>query len=335
MLDTPDLLALCLRVRGSRDRLRLYLSLLRQRGGARAQLASCLVCFDLAQKGDDLSQREFTALAPTVMQLSLDAALVEGLIAGDPYLQPTWAACRDALDNLDPREQSHLLEESVEVGELDLLSDMDLDLDLELDFDVELEIDVDDSMITEAPPDVAAAHLAARQKQARQEYSTLLSRYIGQIPEHGAFAGQGFYTARERDMDKLEAFLRDCDRYSALVPEAMGMVCMGHLYLATHLRMRTLFGRLNPRRVQAVTQGLERWPLAADALGAAASVFELEGPHAVLGLEKVQELLMDYVLFCAAERLDPLHLDTCARYAVSERQPKPVLLNSDQKRRRG
>lgn len=327
-LDTSDLLALCLRVRGSRERLRLYLALLRQRGGARAQLASCLVCFDLAQKGDQLAVREFTALAPTVVQLFEDQGLVVSLLANDPYLQTTWESCRDALQNADPRETTHLLEENVhEVGELDLLSDDDFDgLELPDEFDFDLDI------VEETPEEKRAAE---RQRQARQEYALVVSRYIGQVPEHGAFSGKGFVTAQERDIEKLERFLLDCARYGVLVPEAQGMASLGQLYLATHLRLRTLFGRLNPRRQQAIQAGFGQWPPSAEAMGAAASLFQLEGAHATLGLEKVLELLMDFVVFCNRNKLDPLIPSTVDRYIELERQPPQVLLTTDRQRRRG
>jgi hypothetical protein len=86
-LETPELLALCLTMHGSRQRMRLYLTLLRIRMGVWAQLASCLVCFDLARQGAELAQREFSALAPTIVELARDPTLTADLLARAPFLR--------------------------------------------------------------------------------------------------------------------------------------------------------------------------------------------------------------------------------------------------------
>src|SRR5687768_6306091 len=97
-LDTPDLLALCLRFGRSPERLGLYLSVLRSRSGERAQFAACLVCYDLGRQGVASAQAEFEALAPSVRGLADRAELTAELLRDDPYLTPIWLACKEALE---------------------------------------------------------------------------------------------------------------------------------------------------------------------------------------------------------------------------------------------
>ncbi len=322
-LETNELLQLCLKVRGSPARLRLYLGLLRSRGGVRAQLAACLVCFDLAKQGDIMAQREFTALAPTMSQLAQDVGLVAELLGGDPYLEETWSACRLALEGSDPREQLHALDEdadAVPVGELDLLSDEDLDADFGVEFSF-------------GPPTQAVQDEVEREA-AQAEYAALLAKHLGQEPEHGLFSEGGFATASGRDLDRLEGFLERSAAWASRVPTARGLSSLGNLFLATHLRMRTLFGKRNPRRQKALRTGLANLPSDIEAVLCAATIFEFEGEAARLGFEKVLELLLDYVAFCHAKRLDPRLPQTVESYIESERQPAPVFLRGINRRRR-
>lgn len=313
-LETPELLALCLRGRNRPDRLRLYLSILRGRAGTRAQLASCLVCFDLARLGDGVAQQEFLALAPTIEVLSHDQRMVDDLLGSDDYLQRTWSECRATLEGGDQRELdgSLNLEGSDLIGELDLLSDEEIDLDLEV----------------EEPAD-------ARAERARAEFAGVLAKQLAQDSNQGIFASSGFETASSRDLDRMDAFLNQALSYADLVSTARGMASLGHLFLATHLRMKTLFGKRNQRRAQAVRTGLVRLPADLEAVEHAAAVFELEGGAAMLGFEKVLELLLDFLAYCHQTRQDPRAAATVDAYVDAERMPAPVLLTGEQRRRRG
>jgi hypothetical protein len=283
--------------------------------GARAQLASCLVCFDLARQGDEMAQREFAALAPTMAELALDPTLAWDLLANDPYLESTWGACKDALAAADSRHDSAALAADVEmVGELDLLSEEELDLG-----------------------DILEAHLgeqAESEERARQEYGALLAQALGQDPENGSYSGTGFATSSGRDLDRLEAFLRDAASHAPHVPPAAGMASLGQLFLATHLRARTFFGKVNPRRRAALREGLRALPADAMPAAMAAAAFELAGGHTRLGFEKVLELLLDFLAFCRKQRLEPRSAAAVTAYIDAEREPPPVLLNAGSQRRR-
>ncbi|MBS2029956.1 MAG: hypothetical protein JST54_18790 [Deltaproteobacteria bacterium] len=317
-LETPELLALCLRGRNRLDRLRLYLSLLRGRAGARAQLASCLVCFDLARQGDDVAQKEFFALAPTIEELARDGKMVSDLVAHDAYLERTWNECLTALENSDQRELDAPLsiDESAPIGELDLLSDVELELDLELE------------VLPQAEDPI---HV----ERAKFEFANILARQLGQDSEHGIFGGTGFETGSSRELDRLQGFLDQAISYSDMVTTARGMASLGHLFLATSLRMKSLFGKRNPRRAQALRTGLLRLPADVTSIEHAAAIFELEGGNAMVAFEKVVELVLDYLAYCHQQRKDPRAAVTVDSYVESERTPQPVLLTGESRRRRG
>jgi len=114
-LAVDDILALCyaLHQRPQPSRLRLYLDVLRRRGGDRAQFACALICFDLARQGDAAAERDFGFLADTMRALAQNGDLVGQLVGGDAYLGYVWDLCRAQLDALDPR----FAEPEVDAGE--------------------------------------------------------------------------------------------------------------------------------------------------------------------------------------------------------------------------
>jgi hypothetical protein len=313
-LETPDLLALCLRGKSNLQRLRLYLSLFRGRAGTRAQLAACLVCFDLARLGEETAQREFLALASTIEALSRDGKLVQELLGTDPYLQATWAACRLALESEDQRSIDSLaLDDAELLGEVELLTDADIDFDLE------------DAQLEEQE----------RTEQAKEEFGAILSLQLGQDSARGVFAAAGFETGSTDELDRLEGFLKQAVSYADRVSTARGMASLGYLFLATHLRLKTLFGKRNARRAAALKSGLVRLPADLDAVIHAAAIFELESGTAMEGFEKVLELLIDFIAFCHQGQLDPRAAASADAYVEAERQPPPVLLTGSNRRRRG
>lgn len=311
-LETGDVLALCLRFHRSPERLALYLAVLRSRTGSRAQFSACLVCFDLARQGNETAQREFEALKATIRGLGEDQRLVRELLSGDRYLVPLWNECKEALSQDDPREQPQTFEEDVElVGEVDLFSEEEIPIDLELD--------------------------PADEKRAEQlaEFSRVLLIHLGHEPSLGIFRrGYGFATQTSTDLDRYERFMQSVTSRSAFLPTARGLNCLGHLYLATHLRRRTLFGRPNRRRVSALRAGLAALPGNIEALSAAGAVFEFEGDEVAEGFQKVLELMLDFLSFCSEEKLDPYGTQCVDAYVKADRNPPAVLLSGHGKRRR-
>jgi hypothetical protein len=314
-LETPELLALCARFGRDPARLAFYLALFRARSGERAQFAACLVCFDIARQGSQAAQREFHALAPTMVAIAQDPAVVAELLAGDPYLEAQWQECQRALRHTDPRDT--LLEpvEEVEiVGEVDLLSQEAIDLgDLEARF--------------KEPPEERALC-------EREEFLRILDAKLGRDLEQGQiFSGEGFAVESRAELDRFERFVAEAASRAERVPIAAGMACLGNLYLAAHLRRTSFFGGANPRRIAAVQAGLGSLARAHPGAVGATSLFALEGAPIIERFEKVTELLIDFIRFCAAERLDPLGSESAEHYARVNREPEP-LLNARKGRRR-
>ena len=101
-LETSDLLALGARFTRDTERLVLYLEVLRGRPGPKAQLAACLICFDLARQGHSTAQQDFLGLIPTFRALAEDPVLVEDLLGGDTHLRKLWEDSQKAIASDDP-----------------------------------------------------------------------------------------------------------------------------------------------------------------------------------------------------------------------------------------
>ena len=133
-LAVDEVLALCYTFNHKAERLRLYLDALRRRGGLRTQFAACLICFDLARKGDQTAQTEFNLLAETIRHL--DLSHVDSLVDGDPYLEFVWELLKAQLEEMDDRVEAEppISIADEDIAEVDLLSDENWD-DLFEDFD--------------------------------------------------------------------------------------------------------------------------------------------------------------------------------------------------------
>lgn len=315
-LETPELLALCARFQRDPERLSAYLELFRARLGPRAQFAACLVCFDIARLGVESAQREFSALAPTMVAIAADPQVIRDLLGEDPYLQAIWSDCQRALRRADPRDFHEQPQAAAPlVGELDLLSEEEIDLS-------DLEPDLSDG------PGERARHGSA-------EFSRRVAEQIGEDLEHGlTSSGHAFALDTRAEIDRFERFVAEAVSRASEMPLAAGVACLGNLFLASHLRRTNLFGAANPRRSAALQAGLNAirgaWPGVANA----ASLFAREGPEVIERFQKVSELLLDFLRFCAAEKRDPLAPEAVERYVRENRDPEPLLLKAGSGRRR-
>src|SRR5262249_15633370 len=88
--------------------------------------------------------------------------------------------------------------------------------------------------------------------------------------------------------------------------EARAMQCLMRLYMAAHVKEKTLFGQPNPKRKEAFQAALGLLAADAPAAGRAAVWFELDGPETLERLQVGLEVVADFLQFCARERLDPL-----------------------------
>jgi len=316
-LDTGELLALGARLRRDPDRLSLYLGILRERSGGRAQLAACLVCFDLARLGNRTAQREFFALIPTIRDLARDPALVAELAGNDPYLISLWEGCEAALVRDDPRDIADGMDASVPVvGELDLLSDLDAGSELQFE--------------------LLRMAESAQQEEHATAFARLTASQLGYDLANDIMPTvSGLSTGTSVQLDRLEQYLRQAGAYAPNVPLARGLACLGQLFLAAHLRRHRFFGKPNPRRVEALRAGLAALPSDSPApLAEAAALIEEEGARVVEGFQKAAEILLDYLRYCAQSGLDPLQNETVESYVTADRLPAPTLLVGDSRRRR-
>lgn len=316
-LETSELLALGARLRRSPERLSLYLSILRERSGNRAQLAACLVCYDLARLGHPTAQREFYALIPTIRSLSSDPVLVAELAGNDPYLLSLWEGCETAIARDDPRDEAGTLDASTPiVGEFDLLSDLDMGSELQAEL----------SRLADR----------ARQEEHATAFARLTASQLGYDLENDVMPTvSGLSTATSGQLERLENFLRHAGAYASSVPLAQGLACLGQLFLAGHLRRHRFFGKPNPRRLEALRAGLTALPAEGPGpLAEAAALIEEEGERVMEGFQKAAEILLDFLRFCSQTGRDPLENETVEAYVAADRLPAPMFLAGKSRRRR-
>ncbi len=301
------------RAEHARDRLLLYLTALRAKPGTRAQFCCLVVAFDLAHRGDATAQREFAALVPVCTILAEDPELSASLVRGDRYLAKSWATCEEWLRT--PHETSHGLEEGVPLaGELLLFAGEELALELdEPAEDVAIDEATEDEEVELVDDD---ATLDEQDELARTDFAAALLRHMGHEVEKGRFRfGSGFETDSSGDVDRLEAFARDCVSRGELVPAAAGLAWLLPIHAAAGMKRTSLFGRANHRRSRLLEEGLSRWPNEMAALVGAAEVVVFEGPIARKGFTHVLDAVMEYLAFCARNTLDPRAPASATRFA--------------------
>lgn len=274
-LEVDDILALCYALQHIPERLRLYLDILRQRGGQRAQFACCLLCFDLARQGDPTSQREFALLADTVLQLARNEDLVRALLAADPYLTFIWDLCQAMLEETDHRFETEPVQPQVDTfATLDLLTDEDFEN--EDDF----AIPIDDAFLRRQFDEAVEAFLGGR---------------IG-LPIYDPDAG--FRMRNRHDVDRIERFLLSLESLRDHVQTARGFRSLTLLFYGTHMRSRSFFGTLNNRKQTLLQEGLreliESGPQTWRVVGVMASV------HAGSRVwQRISDVIIDYTRWAA------------------------------------
>lgn len=306
-LPVEEVLSLAYHFRAEPLRLRLYLDVLRQSAGHKAALAASLICYDLALQGQDSAQREFEALAETLRAFAAREAAAQSLIAGSPYLEALWPRCAQALEGLDPRinAATMLTVDDSEVLDLDLFADEEL-----VDFDDILEETVD---------------LATM----RRRYQALVDDFFFHHPDGGGLA-HGFFARDRRELEAVQHFVRELDSLRDFVPEAVGMLSMSELFLASHLRLRTFWGKPNPQRMEMTELGLRHFFQAELSVHQAAACFVPRNAE-LQAWAKISQLLMDFFVWRAQQPLQAL-AEAAKNYAQTAR-PLPRLNLSDRRQR--
>ena len=273
-LGVDDLLALCYAFQHKPERLRLYLDVLRKRGGERAQFACCLICYDLARQGDATFQKEFAYLADTVRSLAKNQELVSTLVANDKYLTFLWEMCEAQLEEADPR---FAVEPTAEPGAADAIK---VDLLSDADFEADFGIQVDQQTLV---------------RQFDEAVEAFLGGEVG-MPIYDPEAG--FRLRHDADVQRVEKFLQQLDSLREMVPVAQGYRALTLLFYGTHMRSKGFFGGINQRKQVLLREGLSQFlssgPFMWEILG-------VLGPlHAAPEVwEKVSDVLADYAQWCA------------------------------------
>lgn len=276
LLEVSDVLALCYCFGHSVERLRLYLDILRSKGGDRAQFASSLICFELARLGDESAQREFLYLAGTIYALSHDDALVQSLLADDAYLTEVWGALKNELAGMDTRfDATHLTrrasdpEETVVIA-LPLLSDADVDGDF-------AEVLTDD--------DVAL----------QRQLDRALDAFFGADDDLPVYDPDGGFRLNTRaDANRVDQLLQELDSLRGPMPLARGYRALTLLFYGTHVRSKSLFGKVNEHKQELLRDGLREFLESGDQMWRAAGA--VGSIHADADVwHKVSEVLLDYL----------------------------------------
>ena len=258
-LPDDELLALAYSFSQSDARLRLYLQLFRARTGERAQLAACLLCFDLAQRGDAAMAAQFGFLRGTLQALARVEAMVSRLTGGHAYLCQVWAQCaamlgdaHDAVSHEAPgvAEAWGFLraDDTPIAGAFALLDDSDLPA-------ASLEVDV---------------------AQMWAIYVAGCTAFFGSGGATPSYDGSlGFRLGGVHGQARAQTFLNALDQCVEFVPPARGMRPLLLLAWGLSLRGRGLLGQINRRRQHLLAAGIVAF---AQAQGTSASVAGALGP---------------------------------------------------------
>lgn len=324
-LDVEDVLALCFTFSKDPGRLRTYLDVLRGRGGVKAQAAACLICYDLARRGNAMFEAEFMALIPVVAGW-LDAPdgagghnLADRLVGDNPYLQELWADLRGKLAGLDDRTtgdvdgvQEVLDADTLEVSLLDEADLADLDLDI---------LEVDDQAMAE------------QWQQSLERFCTFNPTGIA-APDD---APAGFFADARTDLHRVEKFRQEALSFQDGVTHARHLLPIIELFVATHTRARTLLGTRNRTRDAHVQRGLEGFFSLTEPPQDTAS-WLLTPSAAPFAWEKVAELLLDFMTYWASlprnRKVLPMGELAQAYVDAGRPQPPPPILAQDPRVRR-
>ena len=242
-LGVDDILALCYAFSHRSERLRLYIDVLRKRSGERSQFASCLICFDLASKGDTAAQRDFHLLAPTIRELCEKRDMIQSLLGDDEYLNSVWKQLDDQIQSMDTRfETDHAAEEILAAQQpvvaLDLLDEVDL-------------AEIGDFDLIEDDFDVRALH---------EHFVEVSDRFFGRVADLPAYYPEaGFRLGHRRDVDRIEVFLKEMESLGGRVPAARGLKPFLHLFYGAHMRSKTFLGGFNARKQRALREGIREF----------------------------------------------------------------------------
>jgi len=290
---------------------RRYLSALRSREDAEGQVASVLLLFHMARRGDNVAQVEFMLLRPALA--AAIPATAPAFLGKAAELHRLWDEVKQAMSRADPRERVPVFPFKGGEGPEVALFEGDADLP---DFDFDPEV-------------VEAERETARSGELRN----LVTKSLGQdLRQQVVHLGQMLDLSSAEDLDRLQSFLRSVGAWATIEAEARGLACLGYLYLAVNLRRHTIFSTLNQERVDALRIGLSQLAASSESAEMAAAFLASEGGH-IEGFHKVLELIIDFMAWCHQRGLDPGDPEAIEAYSGEGRLP-PMVLSEGTRRRR-
>lgn len=327
-LDVEELLALCYAFQKDPVRLVVYLDVLRGKGGQKAQAAACLLCFDLARRGEASFEGEFLALVPVMRGFAEAEGGPEGmqaLLGENAYLRQLWSELEQLLAAMDPRWDH---------GGADVVVDLDQDaLEIEL---------LDEEDLLEV--DLALDDVAPRPGQLDQRWHEALERFFGvdvgirsMFQKNGtALSVFGFFAESKGDLARVEALRDHARSYAAAVPDAAALLPLVELFLASHTRAKNLFGRRSRARDATLAAALHHFTALERPPENGAW---LEPPTSTpASWEKVAEILLDYIAWLGTvehpQQLTPAQLAAAYVNADRPQPPPPRLAREGAPRRR-
>ncbi len=295
-LDVEDVVDLCYALEADELRVSIYLEALRGRPGEKAQVAACLLCFDLARRGDERREAELRLLLPTLDDLvARDArgeiTVVKALMSSSEAVVALWDELSARARQRDLRADADVVIDAADSDFIDVdLFDADEFAELALDLeDIELALDLDDEVF--------------------MAFDAGLNALIPPQPRL-LFAADS-----AEDLERLERLREHCISFHDKLPIAGELLSMTHLFSAVHTRALGLFSRRNRRRDKSLVEGVTRFltlPLPpSEAIGWFCAG-DLPGSDDV-AWPKIAELLLELISFVGAD------VDAHpARYAVAD-----------------
>ncbi len=238
-LDVEDLVDLCYATDPDELRVNIYLEALRGRAGEKAQIAACLLCFDLARRGDERKAQELLLLLPTldVLVARNDAGEAPAVKALTEQAEAIGALWRDLVTHAQQRDR-RADADAVDIDVSDLGGFVEVNL-------------FDDQEFAELSADLATIDLTLDlEDEVFTAFDHGLTALIPPLP------ATLFSADSSADLERLERIRAHCLSFAGNLPVAAELLACTGLYVATHTRSHGLFLRRNKKRDRALADGL-------------------------------------------------------------------------------
>lgn len=288
-LDVEDLVDLCYASDPDPLRVNIYLEGLRGRAGEKAQIAACLLCFDLARRGDERRLQELQLLLPALDALIEQDAMGEAptvriLTERSPAVATLWEEmARHAIQRDRRADVDAVITDADEVGgfvEIELFDEDEFD-ELSRDLqELEISLDLDD--------------------EVHEAFDDALNRLMPRLPL------PMFASDSSADFERLEKVRELCLSFAGRHAYAAGLLAMTDLYVASHTRTHGLFLRRNKKRDRALEDGVAAFLRLTSPPEQPAAWFEgsdIAGAEP-LAWEKMAEVLLELVRFVGVDVQD-------------------------------